>query len=92
MAIKRIPKVGEDIYLPGALYLSHGVDDYVGGLAKVAKVHKETYGTFITTEEIPGHSINWEYLEGEQAALKKEFGKKRAYPDPDDSYESNRWD
>ena len=93
---KPLPKVGEDIYIEGAMYLSHGIDDYNGGLAKVSKVKKGISGGedthYVSVEELPGHSWNWEYLAEEQDDLKKEYKKQRAHPDPDNSAESNCWD
>jgi hypothetical protein len=87
------PKIGQDIYVPGAMYLSRGSDDYVGGLAKVNFVKKEKHGkeqTFMVgVKEIPGTTWNWKFLSEEQKELKKEFKKNRAYPDPDDRMEFN---
>lgn len=86
-----VPKVGQDIYIRGAMYMSHGEDDYEGGLAKVTEVKKEKYGVFVSVKEVPGHSWNWDCLVEEQAQLKKEYKKKRAHPDPDTRPEFNRW-
>lgn len=88
-----LPKVGDDIYVPSALHLSRGHDDVVGGLARVKSVSKRMSGGeqvhFISLKEISG-DFNWEqYLALMQAELKKEFGKNRAYPDPDDRLEFN---
>lgn len=89
-----VPKVGQDIYIQGAMYMSHGADDYAGGLAKVTEVKKgksageDTF--YVSVEEVEGHEWNWEFLAEQQAELKKEYKKKRAHPDT--SPESNRWD
>ena len=88
-----IPKVDDDIYVQTALHLSRGRDDVVGGLARVTSVSGGMSGGeavhFITVKEISG-GFNWEhYLALEQENLKKEFGKQRAYPDPDLSPEFN---
>lgn len=32
------PKVGDDVYVGGSMYLSHGMDDFQGGLCKITKV------------------------------------------------------
>jgi hypothetical protein len=37
----------------------------------------------VTVKEHPGRGYNWKWLVEEQGDLKKEFGKKRARPDPD---------
>ena len=90
-----LPKVGDDIYVPSALHLSRGRDDVMGGLAKVTSVSKDMSGGeqvhFISVKEIPS-GFNWEqYLALMQDDLKKEFGKNRARPDPDDRPEFNEW-
>jgi hypothetical protein len=96
----KLPQVGDEIYAPSSYYLSHGIDDFVGGLARVKSVRPITELTigpnagkhFVTVEE-GGSAWRWEgYLDAQQAELKKEFGKRRAHPDPDNSPESNRWD
>lgn len=74
-----LPKVGDDIYLPGAWYIDHGEDDKAGGLAEVVKVEKEMVGV----KEFPGSSYNWGYLRDNQEKWKKEYGNNRAHPDPD---------
>lgn len=79
----KLPKVGDIIYVGSHMYLSRGSDDVVGGKATVTKVDKQTYGVFITVAEHPGHSYNWKILEEDQDKLKKQFGNKKAYPDPD---------
>jgi hypothetical protein len=90
-----IPKVGDDIYVPSAFYLSHGVDDVVGGLGKVIKVKEgiscgeTTYFVYVAEHENKGY--NWEFLAKQQEDLKKQFGNERAYPDPDYSPSSNTW-
>lgn len=95
----KIPKVGDTIYVPDQWYMSHGVDDFAGGKAKVKKVT----GTInagkrvhvIEIEERPGHGYYWENSigqEGEQERLKKEYKNQKAHPDPDNHPDSNRWD
>ncbi len=78
------PKIGSYIYVDSAFYISRGEDDRLGGRAKVAKITLSKSGTpFVTVEPFPAMSFNWEILSTEQAALKKEFGRKKARPDPD---------
>lgn len=93
VAAMPLPKVGDDIYVPSALHLSRGRDDVVGGLARVKSVSRHMSGGeqvhFISVNEIPC-DFNWEqHLALMQAELKREFGKNRAYPDPDDNPEFN---
>lgn len=82
-----VPSVGEDIYIGSSFYIDHGEDDVVGGLAEVAKVTLQVSGgvkmPFVAVKENPGTNYNWKYLQEVQAELKKEFGNKRAYQDPD---------
>lgn len=84
----KTPKVGQKIYVDTSLYLSHGSDDFVGGIATVTRVYKEISGgekvTFVDIAERPGHGYNWtQFLMNKQAELKKEFGKRKAHADPD---------
>lgn len=90
----QLPKIGDDIYVPTAWFMSHGADDRMGGLAKVKEVKPgisagETVH-YVRTEEFPHVAYNWEgSLAGEQEKLKKQFGERRARPDPDYSEEFN---
>lgn len=90
-------KVGDKIYVPSSFYCSHGVDDFVGGIATIAHVELgKSAGqdrTFISIVERPGHSYNWdEYLAPAQSQLQRKYQDQIAYPDPDYSPSSNQWD
>lgn len=81
-------KVGQEIYVETHLHISRGSDDVIGGRATVTKVTKQISGgepcLFVEVAEHPDTSYNWsQHLSKEQTKLKKEFGEKRAYPDPD---------
>ena len=78
-----IPKVGEDIYISGAMYIDHGEDDRMGGLAEVTKVELKYNSAMVSVKEAPGTSFNWLYLKDIQERLKAEHGEGRARPDPD---------
>lgn len=86
----KVPKKGDEIYVPSEFYIDHGEDDFVGGLATVSKISTGISGGievhFISVRERPGHGgWNWErYLREKQEKLKAEFGSRRAYADPDD--------
>lgn len=89
-------KVGDDIYVRGVCYLSHGEDDFEGGLARITHV---TYGgsagkrvPFVEIAENPGTAYNYPILLEQQDKLKALYGEQRAHPDPDDRPEFNRWD
>lgn len=91
---KSIPKIGDDIYVESALYLGHGEDDILGGLAKVTSVTEEMIGEEkvikVTVVGIPG-VFNWsQRLAGLQDKLKERFGNIRAHPEPDDRPKFNK--
>jgi hypothetical protein len=88
---KEEPYVGQKIYVPTSLYLSHGLDDFEGGIATITKIEKD-YNLMVGIKEQPGTLYNWKYLLEKQEELKKRFGKRKAHPDPDDRPEFNRWD
>lgn len=87
------PKVGSDIYLPSALYMSHGRDDFRGGLCKVVAVSisisagDPTY--FVEVEGRPGYTKNWALLRDQQDQLKADYGPNRGHADPDDDPSAN---
>lgn len=83
-----MPNVGDKIYVPTRLSISHGSDDVVGGLATVTKVSHNISGgvvcEFVSVAEHPGRSYNWDqFLKDAQEKLRAEFGESVAYPDPD---------
>lgn len=81
------PKVGQDIYVGTSWYIDHGEDDFNGGLAKVTKVEWDEHANggdyCVYIAERPGHGYYWSGLAERQAALKKEFKRRRSHPDPD---------
>ena len=86
---KWTPKVGDYIYVQTHLYIDHGEDDVVGGLAQVTKVYKSMSGgdpntVFVQTAQHPGGGSNWsQHLVNEQAKEMKRYGDEFAYEDPD---------
>ncbi len=83
-----IPRVGDKIYIEGALYLSHGADDFAGGLATVTGVRGKG-ARMVSVKEVPGE-FAWEgYLAEKQDALREMYGESAACPTPDYSPESN---
>ncbi|MBI2120987.1 MAG: hypothetical protein HYT94_05185 [Parcubacteria group bacterium] len=90
-----LPKVGDDIYVPTALYMGHGKDDRMGGLAKVMSISVTTSSGELVhnvcVEEFPDSLFSWEhYLAENQDELRERFGQSRAYSDPDNRPEFNR--
>jgi hypothetical protein len=81
--IMKPPKVGTDIYIDTAAYISHGRDDFQGGKCRVTKCYTRNGITWVEVLERPGHVYNWIFLEPVQKELKKEFGENRGHPDPD---------
>lgn len=84
------PKVGDYIYVETRLYIDHGEDDVVGGLAEVSEITKGMSGgdpntVFVAVKQHPDRGgSNWsQFLMKEQAQLMKRFGTSFAYPDPD---------
>ncbi len=82
-----VPEVGDTIYVPTSLYIDHGEDDVVGGLATVTNVISGISAgrptPFISVKEHPGNGYNWHMLKDRQEELKTRFGNEYAYPDPD---------
>ena len=90
-------EIGDIVYISSSFYLSHGIDDFVGGKATVDGVYEEMSGgeitTFITVEENARTSYNWgQLLSKEQKALAERFGNNWAHPQPDHRPEFNRRD
>jgi len=83
----RKPKLRESIYVPSKLYVGHGRDDKIGGLAQIIRIRddeKETINSImIEVLEHRGTFYNWQILLERQDELKAKFGNTRAYPDPD---------
>ena len=78
----QLPKIGSDIYVPTQWYIDRGEDDISGGLAEVKKIEHMGNNTFIHVREV-SNAFNWDYLKSNQEEWKKEYGQRRACPDPD---------
>lgn len=81
-ALDGTPTVGDEIYLPTSLHLSHSEDDFAGGRAIVIEVLEGiSMGgrvPFIRCAECPDETYNWDWLAPLQAQLAAEFGEQRA--------------
>lgn len=88
-----LPKAGDDIYVPGAFYVGHGVDDFSGGLCRIVKVEekkmKESSSIVVEIAERPGYSCELDYLLENQAKWKRKYGKRRGRQNPDYNPASN---
>lgn len=93
----KLPKIGEKIYVPTSLYLSRGRDDFQGGLCTISRIEcsktlpqDHNNYCFVGVEEGDrATSHNYKHLLELQSELKKKFGKRRGYKDPDMSASSN---
>ena len=88
-------RVGDVIYVDTELYVSHGRDDFRGGLGEVTEVKMDRIGgkqvPFVRVAQEPDTLHSWPYLAPMQKKLREEFGKKWAHPDPDFRPEFNEW-
>ena len=86
---------GDVIYIDTELYLSHGRDDFRGGLAEVSEfLEQKSAGRptpFVRVLQQPDTLHNWKILAADQKKLRQEHGKNWAHPDPDDRSEFNEW-
>lgn len=78
-----VPRVGDDVYVPSSLHVTHGADDFRGGLCRVAAVRKLLGSVYVEVEEDPGTLHSWAYLEPRQEELRSRYGAERGRPDPD---------
>lgn len=91
----RVPRLckGDAVYVDTSLFLTHGVDDFRGGLAEVIEVvtgicpgDQTPYVRFAQETDT---KYNWELLAAQQTKLRGEFGKGWSHPDPDYRKEFN---
>ena len=86
---------GDVIYVYSSIYLSHGRDDFRGGLAEVVSLRADlsagSHVPFVCVAQDPNTWHNWQMLAAEQKALRAQFGKNWSHPDPDDRPEFNEW-
>ena len=93
----RVPDLrkGDIIYVDTSLYLSHGVDDFRGGLAEVAEFGMQKSAghqtPFVKVVQLMDTWQNWHILAADQRKHRAEFGRKWAHPDPDHRLEFNQW-
>lgn len=93
------PKPGDKIYVETTIYVTHGVDDFQGGLCTVAATRTSGEGeheiTEIEIEEDPNNWMRWEgYLEPKQEEWEKEYSeqKGRLRPDFRPEFNTGFWD
>ena len=88
-------RAGDVIYVGSSLFLSHGRDDFCGGLAEVVAYTTDlvasTRAPFVRVAQSPGTWYSWLRLAAEQKDLRVRYGKEWSHPDPDDRPEFNEW-
>ena len=75
-----------DVYVPSSLYLTHGDDDFAGGLCRVVRVDNELSPNgipYVEVAEDPGALHNWNYVLEQQDERRERYGDRRGRPDPD---------
>jgi hypothetical protein len=88
----KIPHVGDDIYMDTMLYLTHGEDDFIGGLCEVLSVEIIDRSIWFRIKENPDFEYCWNaVLMNKQGKLKTKFGNSRGYKEPDLRGEFNEW-
>lgn len=88
----RAPELGQDVYVPSSLHLTHGEDDFAGGLCRIVRIDTETSADgspFVEVEEDPGTLHNWHYLLEHQDEWRARYGDRRGRADPDHRPEFN---
>jgi len=84
-------KVGDSIYIPTSLYLSHGEDDFDGGLCKIIEIGEKFGWKWIRVKENPSSQHSYDYLLEGQEKWKKEYGNRKGKRSPDYSPQFNCW-
>ena len=85
----RVPELrpGDVIYLETSLYISHGCDDFCGGLAEVSEVREGQHAgkpiSYVRVVQDLDTTYSWTALAADQKKLRAEHGKNWAHPDPD---------
>ena len=90
------PVIGGYVYVPTSIYLTHGRDDFIGGLCRITNVIRKPERSvrnrlFVRVDERPASEYNWLFLMEQQEELREEYGSQRGHADPDYSSESNSW-
>jgi hypothetical protein len=90
------PELEQKIYVPSALYVYRGADDFAGGLATIDRIEHNSNlpkdhvnHTMVGIKERPSTMYNWNVLLNEQEELAKEYAGQIAHPDPDYREEFN---
>jgi hypothetical protein len=81
----KYPRIGQDVYVGSILYLTHGRDDFAGGLCRIVEIFPDdpSDGVFVEVEEDAGTRYSWKYLMENQDDWRERYGDRRGHPDPD---------
>jgi hypothetical protein len=77
------PEVGQYVWHPSLLHLTHGVDDFEGGVCKVSVVVEKPDGIYVRLEELGDWEVSWKYLLEGQDEWRERYGKQPGRADPD---------
>jgi hypothetical protein len=86
------PVAGEDVYIDSMLFVTHGIDDFRGGLCEIVDVFDGMAGLSVRVKECPDWEFSWLHLMESQDEWREEFGDQRGFPDPDYRPEFNEPD
>lgn len=78
-----VPAPGDEVYVGSSLHLTHGRDDFRGGLCRVVSVRERHGLVFVEVAEDPGTLHAWPYLAEHQDEWRARFGQQHGRPDPD---------
>jgi hypothetical protein len=93
----RVPELrqGDVIYVDTSIYISHGRDDFRGGLGEVIGFRSDISAgrptPFVCVAQDPHTWHNWKILAEMQKELRQRHGKEWSHPDPDMRPEFNEW-
>jgi len=80
-------RIGDVIYVETERYISHGCDDFLGGLAEVSEFrHEMSRGhltPYVRVAQHPRVLYSWKHLAEKQKNLRLQHGTQWACPDPD---------
>lgn len=72
------PESGQTIYVPSSTSFDNSERDIIGGLATIKDISYAYQSPFISIEEAPNQSFNYDILIKQQDKLKTQFGKQKA--------------
>ena len=90
------PEIGDKIYVPTALHVYRGLDDFAGGLATINRIEASDHLPVdhvnhlkVGVKENPTVMYYWHFLSEKQERMAIDYAGRIANPDPDDRPEFN---